>query len=78
MLIDRRRGLLGAAGALALARSVHAQEAAAPLARTNHGPVRGYLDNGIKVFKGVRYGADTGPRRFMPSTNASSCATTWL
>jgi para-nitrobenzyl esterase len=28
--------------------------------------VRGYLDNGISVFKGVAYGADTGPRRFQP------------
>ena len=28
--------------------------------------MRGYLDGGIKVFKGVRYGADTGPRRFQP------------
>jgi para-nitrobenzyl esterase len=28
--------------------------------------VRGYLDDGISVFKGVAYGADTGPRRFQP------------
>ena len=35
---------------------------------TRHGPVRGYLDKGISVFKGVRYGADTGPRRFQPPT----------
>jgi len=36
-----------------------------PLASTRHGQVRGYRDNGVNVFKGVRYGADTAPRRFM-------------
>ncbi|MFC5343228.1 carboxylesterase/lipase family protein [Brevundimonas staleyi] len=35
-----------------------------PVAMTRHGPVRGYLDRDIKVFKGVRYGADTSTRRF--------------
>jgi para-nitrobenzyl esterase len=39
-------------------------EGAAPVAMTRHGPVRGYLDQDIKVFKGVRYGADTSTRRF--------------
>ncbi|MBS0297057.1 MAG: carboxylesterase/lipase family protein [Proteobacteria bacterium] len=38
----------------------------APVARTRHGEVRGYLDDGIKVFKGVPYGADTATRRFLP------------
>ena len=42
---------------------VHAQ-GAAPVAMTRHGPVRGFLDRGIRVFKGVRYGADTSTRRF--------------
>lgn len=37
-----------------------------PTASTNSGKVRGYLDNGINVFKGIRYGADTSRRRFMP------------
>lgn len=37
-----------------------------PVAATKSGPVRGYLDNGINVFKGVRYGADTTKRRFLP------------
>lgn len=35
-----------------------------PVAMTRHGPVRGFLDRDIKVFKGVRYGADTSTRRF--------------
>ena len=55
------------AGTVALATllpgGVHA-EGAAPVAMTRHGPVRGSLDQGIKVFKGVRYGADTSARRF--------------
>ena len=37
-----------------------------PVARTTHGPVRGQIDQGVIVFKGIRYGADTAPRRFMP------------
>lgn len=36
----------------------------APLARTRSGQLRGYNDSGIKVFKGVPYGADTSTRRF--------------
>jgi para-nitrobenzyl esterase len=34
--------------------------------QTRSGPVRGYTDRGVSVFKGVRYGADTAPRRFLP------------
>lgn len=38
-----------------------------PVATTAAGKVRGFVaDNGINVFKGVRYGADTSARRFMP------------
>ena len=34
---------------------------------TTNGPVRGYLDGGIEVFKGLRYGAPpVGRRRFRP------------
>jgi len=36
-----------------------------PVATTRSGKIRGYVDNGINVFKGVRYGADTTNRRFM-------------
>lgn len=58
-----RHTLLAASGLLAA--GVHAATGASPVAATRHGRVRGYLDDGIKVFKGVRYGADTAPRRFM-------------
>lgn len=37
-----------------------------PIASTRFGKVRGYTDNNIHVFKGIRYGADTTTRRFMP------------
>ena len=37
-----------------------------PIATTKYGKVRGYTDDGINVFKGIRYGADTKQRRFMP------------
>jgi para-nitrobenzyl esterase len=63
---DRRDvlGGLGAAGLILAASPARAQ--VSPLARTRHGPVRGYLDHGVSVFEGVAYGADTGPRRFQP------------
>ena len=40
--------------------------AASPVVQTTHGPIRGYLDGAVSVFKGVPYGADTAPRRFQP------------
>jgi len=56
-----RRTLLGAVPALVAA---PAFGAASPVARTRHGRVRGYVDQGILAFRGIRYGADTGPVRF--------------
>src|SRR5918992_3621460 len=38
----------------------------APVAKTTAGQVRGATVDGIAVFKGVRYGATTEGRRFMP------------
>ncbi len=37
-----------------------------PVVRTRAGPVRGFTADGVQVFRGVRYGADTAPRRFQP------------
>ncbi len=63
-----RRTVGGASLALAaMALSARAaQQAPSPIAVTRHGPVRGYVDDGVLAFRGVRYGADTGPRRFQP------------
>jgi para-nitrobenzyl esterase len=37
------------------------------LVQTSNGPVRGYLEDGLEVFKGLRYGASPeGLRRFKP------------
>ena len=37
-----------------------------PVADTRYGPVRGYVEDNILTFKGVRYGADTAGTRFAP------------
>jgi para-nitrobenzyl esterase len=53
-------GLLGASSVWA------GSSTATPVAQTVHGPVRGFTDSGINIFRGIRYGSDTFPRRFMP------------
>jgi para-nitrobenzyl esterase len=57
------QSVLAASGLLGF--SAHAATPSSPVATTRHGQVRGYVDNGVNVFKGVRYGADTAARRFM-------------
>jgi para-nitrobenzyl esterase len=66
-LPNRRLVMAGAAGlaTLGLASAAWARRGD-PVVRTGHGPVRGLREGGLLVFKGVRYGADTGPRRFQP------------
>ena len=61
-----RRGLGLAAGAtLALPRRARARSISV-LGQTRHGPVSGLAEDGVLVFRGVPYGADTGSRRFQP------------
>lgn len=38
----------------------------APIATTTSGKVRGFVQDGVNVFKGISYGDDTAKRRFMP------------
>jgi para-nitrobenzyl esterase len=58
-------GGLAAAGSLLVPRAVLARTSH-PVVRTTYGAVRGLVDGGVNVFRGIRYGADTRPRRFMP------------
>lgn len=67
----KRRDFLGTVLSVAILASSQRraralESAAGPLIRTSSGDVRGYTDSGIVVFKGIRYGADTRGRRFMP------------
>lgn len=71
MTTDRRTVLTGAAAvgltSLTAAAKAAAPKSRGPIATTTYGKVRGAEVEGIKVFKGVRYGADTAPRRFLPA-----------
>jgi len=60
-VIDRR-ALLGAP--LLIPAAAWAQRRGDPVAATRYGRVRGVAERGVLVFRGIRYGADTGPRRF--------------
>jgi len=61
---QRRTVLTGLGAGLVLAGAARAADA--PVARTTAGRVRGYLDDGISAFRGIRYGASTAGRRFQP------------
>jgi len=45
---------------------------ASRLIKTNRGRYRGHSDNGVIVFKGIRYGEDTSFNRFQPAAAAKS------
>jgi para-nitrobenzyl esterase len=66
-MIDRRTALASGLAAAAFASPALAQGrrgAADPRVQTRHGPVVGAREDGVAVFKGLRYGAPT--RRFQP------------
>lgn len=70
MTIDRtRRALLQAACAvpwLAVPGTAYPAAPTTVVVRTRAGKVRGASGDGVHAFLGIRYGSDTGPRRFMP------------
>jgi len=83
-LFDRRQALFASAVATAglaapRAASATARATASPaagtcstplgaIAKTQYGPVRGYVSNGVFTFKGVPYGDDTGgENRWLPA-----------
>lgn len=58
-----RRLMVASMAALPLAGRAGAQ-AGDPVVQTSNGPVRGIRENGVAVFRGVRYGVDTAGTRF--------------
>ncbi|WP_349261259.1 carboxylesterase/lipase family protein [Povalibacter sp.] len=63
---------LVSAGSLLLPATLFAAGQKHVTATTRGGKVRGYVDQGVRVFKGIPYGADTATRRFRPALPPSA------
>lgn len=68
---SQRRSLLAATAASLLLAPLsglaRADSREAPLAHTRSGSLRGYRDDGLNVFRGIPYAADSGAWRFRPA-----------
>jgi para-nitrobenzyl esterase len=65
--MTRRQALAAAAGAAVSIPTASSMAQAAPVAETRTGRVRGAERDGVKIFRGVPYGADTGgANRWLP------------
>jgi len=65
--MTRRRAIAGAAGVAAVIGGRPSRAQAGPVAQTGAGQVRGAERDGVKIFRGVPYGADTGgANRWLP------------
>lgn len=70
----KRASMLAGAG-VASSLLPRAAWAAEPVVETSNGKIRGATDDGVHVFKGVRYGGDTGgAMRFRPTPRAQKWA----
>jgi len=76
LAFNRRRFLqLSSAAGLLLPTSIVLAQKSYVVAETKFGQVRGAEANGINIFKGIPYGADTGgSNRFMPPRDPASWA----
>lgn len=75
MTTTRRQVLIAGAslvGSMYASGAVARSSDMAPVVATSHGDVRGFADDNVLVFKGVRYGADTGKNRFRPPSAPSA------